>query len=116
MQLDALIGNKATGAADDELGRRQRTTARVSVRLVGHAGGEQGHGGGLVQLNAHIDHAVLQHLELANGLPELLSGFQVVEGQGARRFHAANGFGALRGDGTALLIADRWQGLARLAQ
>ncbi|MNF92669.1 hypothetical protein D3C84_753190 [compost metagenome] len=55
---------------------------------------------------------MLQHLELADGRAELLAGLEVIQGQAERLLHAAEGFAALGGDGPALLVAQRRQGLA----
>ncbi|MCY1445062.1 hypothetical protein D9M71_615650 [compost metagenome] len=55
---------------------------------------------------------MLQGLELADHLAELLAGLEVVEGQIAHRLHAAHRLGTLRGQCAALLIAQRGQSLA----
>ncbi|MNZ77399.1 hypothetical protein D3C78_959380 [compost metagenome] len=116
MQLDALIGDEARRAADDVFGSAQRAATLFAVRLVGDAGGQQCHRNGLVQLDAHVDHAMLQRLEAADRHAELLARLQVVQGQSARGFHAADRFRALRGDGAALLVAQSRQCLPLLAE
>ncbi|MNF92637.1 hypothetical protein D3C84_752860 [compost metagenome] len=55
---------------------------------------------------------MLQHLELADGRTELPAGLEVVQGQAEAFLHAAEGFGALGGDGSPLLVTQRRQGLA----
>ncbi|MNP09866.1 hypothetical protein D3C76_1019870 [compost metagenome] len=116
MQLDGLIGDQTSGAHCGNLGGGKDAAALVAVRGIGDAGSEDRHGRGLIQLDAHVDHAVLQGLELADHLAELLARLQVVEGQGAGRFHAANRFGALCGDRPALLVTQGRQGLAFWAE
>ncbi|MNZ73097.1 hypothetical protein D3C78_914980 [compost metagenome] len=116
MQLDALVGDEARRAADDVLGGAQRAAALFAVRLVGHAGRQHRHRNGLVQLDTHVDHAVLQRLEAADRHAELLACLQVVEGQVAGCLHAADRFRALRGDGATLLVAQGGQCLPLLAE
>ncbi|MNV07452.1 hypothetical protein D3C71_978830 [compost metagenome] len=112
MQLDALIGDITRGTANDVLGSGQRAAAFRTVRLVGYTGREHGHGSRLIQFDVHVDHAVLQDLELADDLTELLAGLEVIKGQRTRGLHAADGFGALCSDGAALLVTQCVQCLA----
>src|SRR5690606_10118582 len=77
LQLDALLGHVARGAVDNELGRGQLGAALVAVRVIGQAGGEDGHGSGPLQLADHVYHAVLQNLELADRHAELLRVFKL---------------------------------------
>ncbi|MNI57394.1 hypothetical protein D3C73_1124510 [compost metagenome] len=59
---------------------------------------------------------MLQSLELAYHLAELLAGLEVVQRQTAHRLHAADCFGALGGDCPALLITQRRQRLAHFTE
>src|SRR5690606_8525345 len=106
MQPDALLGHVACGAVDDELGGGQLGAALGAVGVVSQAGGEDGHGGGAFQFADHVDHAVLQYLELADRHAELLAGLQVVQGQVAGNAHGAHRFTAQGGNGAAALVAD----------
>jgi hypothetical protein len=55
---------------------------------------QQDGGDGLFQLQVHIDHAVFQNLEGADGLPELLTLFAVLDGVRQHFSHAAHRFSA----------------------
>ena len=49
--------------------------------------------------NPHVDHAKLQRLELADGLPELSARFCVLDGVVIENLHRANGLRRKRNDG-----------------
>ncbi len=59
---------------------------------------------------------MLQDLELADRHAELFARLQVIEGQLAGLVHAAQRVGALRGDGAALLVAQRRERITDFAE
>ena len=116
VQLDSLFGDLACGARANVFGCSDDAAAVVVVFTIGKGGGEDRHAGGLFQLGLHVDHTVLQHLELADRHTELLARLQVVEGQLAGFVHAAQRVSALRGDGAALLVTQRRERIADFAE
>ena len=77
-------------AADTDRARDLRLVLEVQHRK------EDG-GDGLLQLHVHVDHAMLQHLEAADGLPELLALFAVFDGVRQHLSHAPHRFRTDRG-------------------
>jgi hypothetical protein len=53
------------------------------------------HGTRFLAGDAHVDHAVLEHLKAADGPPELFAGAQVFERKVAHRFHRSDRLGEL---------------------
>src|SRR5665213_649535 len=72
VELDGVLADEAAGAADLDLGRRDRLgpvmrdLGKLDVSHVGHRHR-------LLELHEHIDHAVLEHLEGSDGGAELLA-------------------------------------------
>src|SRR5690606_29836926 len=116
MQLDRLLGDSAGSTVDDELGSSELGRTLVVVFVIGQAGSQDSHGGGALQLADHIDHAVLQNLELADRLAELLARLQVIRGQSTGGAHGADRFATQSSDGAAALIADGIIGIAGITQ
>src|SRR5690606_30072906 len=94
VHLDALLGNIFASAVDDELSCGQLGAALGAIFIVSQAGSQNGHGSSPLQLADHVNHAVLQNLELTDRRAELLTGLQVVQGQVAGNAHSTNGFAA----------------------
>ena len=98
VQLHRVLADEAAGLAHLHLEGGGRLLRLRPVALI-HAHGRHVHQGlGLFVLHEHIDHAVLQHLELADGLAELLARLAVFHGVLVEHLHAAHGFGAHRQD------------------
>jgi hypothetical protein len=68
------------------------------VRVEALHGGEIAHRARLLLMQQHVGHAMLERLEAADGLAELASGLEVVDGGGHGGLHDADGFGAEGGE------------------
>ena len=99
VQLHRLLADEARRLRDVGLGGSHRTTARCCVRRVGTDCRQCRHRTGLFGRDHHVRHAVLQCLELANRLAELLARLEVFQRDFVQGRHDADGFGAERGIG-----------------
>ena len=72
----------------------------------------QGDGDGLFDFHEHVDEAVLEHLEVADRLAELLALLGVIERRGVEHAGQAAGFGADGGGGFIDDLFDERQGAA----
>ena len=102
MQLHGLLAHEAAGLADLHLGSGRGLLALgfVLAQLqVDHVG--DGHG--LLMVHEHVHHAVLQHLELADGHTKLLAGLAVLDRVIDQHLHAAAGFSR---QGSDALVGD----------
>ena len=113
MQLDGLLADEAGAAADLDLGGGDGGVAGGGVGLGGGEGGVDGHRAGLFEHDQHVDRAVLQGLEAADGDAELLAGFKVVGGELDQCVHRADGLGAEPGDGGVHAVGEERAGLRR---
>ena len=76
-------------AADTARARTAASASRLSTARYDR-------GDGLLEFHVHVHHAVLQRLEAADRLPELLALFAVFDGVGQHLSHAADRFRANR--------------------
>ena len=96
-------------AADTARARTVRLRIEVQHRQIHR-------GDGLLELHVHVDHPVLQHLEAADRLPELLALLAVFDGVGQHLSHAADRFGADRRRALVAGLGERRPRLALLAE
>ena len=96
MQLDGLFGDATRGAADIRLGCGDGAPAFVHIGAAGAHRRQIGHGLGLLGMDHHVHGAVLQRLEAADGLAELLPRLEIIERCGVERLHQADTLGAQR--------------------
>ena len=102
--------------ADLDLGTRGGLGAHRRILVIDLERGHQRHRTRFLRVGEAVDHAVLQHLELADRHAELLAGLDVVERRGVDRVHAAGGLGAQRHDGTVDRLFHGREGVVDLAQ
>ena len=98
MKLHRLLADEAAGLADLHLGRRGRLLA-LDIALVELERDHQRDRGRLLVVHEHVDHAVLQHLELADRHAELLARLGVFDRGVEQHLHRADRFGGMGGDG-----------------
>lgn len=104
--LDTFLGDELAAATNNVFGGSQGAATLIILRGIRHAGGEDGHGPGLLQLRHHVNHTVLEYLELANGHTELPALFQVIEGLLTGHLHHSDRFGTKSRNGPASLVFD----------
>ena len=96
VQLHGVLADEPGRPADGGLGRRHRPRPRRGVRFeVEHR--EIDGRDGLLEFHVHVDHSVLEHLEAADRLAELLALLAVFDGVGQHLAHGTDRFGADRG-------------------
>ena len=74
MNLHRFLADRTPGLADLHLGSRRRLGA-FAIAFAKFQGHHQGHRHRLFVIDEHVDHAMLQRLELADRHAELLAGF-----------------------------------------
>src|SRR5208282_5589976 len=67
MELDRLLAHEASGGAYPDFCRGNRAASRAPLLAVGRERGEDRHRLRLLVFDHHVDHAVLQGLERAEG-------------------------------------------------
>src|SRR5258708_7847460 len=116
MHLHRALAAELARLADLHLGARRRLAAHDGILVVDLERGHQGHRARFLGVGEAVDHAVLQHLELADRHAELLARLDVLERGGVDRIHAAGGLGAERHDGSRDRVLDHREGAIDLAQ
>jgi hypothetical protein len=115
VQLHRLLTDESGRPADRRLRGRYRPGAGSRLRLeVEH--GEIHCGHGLLEFQVHVDHPVLQHLEAADRLPELLALFAVFKRVGQHLSHTAHRFRTDRGRALVAGLGERRPRVTLLAQ
>ncbi len=113
VELNRVLADEAAGFADLDFRRRCRflTFGFAFAELQRHHVGDRD---GLFVVHEHVDHAVLQHLELADRHAELLAGLAVFDSRVVQNLHGADGFGRKRRDAFVDDLFDQWQAVVRL--
>ncbi len=102
----APLGDSTGIFANSGLGGGDGTRAigsssfRLAIRLADCA---------LLLGDIHVDHVMLQHLELADGLAELLAGLGVFDRGGHQHGDSTGGFRQMRRDSAIDKFLERWQ-------
>ena len=95
VQLNRFLSDMAAGIGDLDLRRRKDAFSLDRIgRRIDLGAGEARHRLRLLAADDHVDHAMLQRLERADGRAELLSCLQVFERGVVGVFDRANGFRA----------------------
>ena len=116
VHLHRALAAELARLADLHLGARCRLAAHDGILVVDLERRHQGHRAGFLGVGEAVDHAVLQHLELADRHAELLAGLDVFQGRGVDRIHATRGLGTERHDGAVDRVLDHREGAVDLAQ
>ena len=98
VQLHGLLADVAARLPDHDLGGRNRSSALAPIGFVDPCGGQQGRGARLLDRDRHVGGAVLQRLEVADRLAELLARPQVLGRHLEQALHHADRFGTEPGD------------------
>jgi hypothetical protein len=94
VQLHRLLPDEPACLTDHRLGRRQGPAAFAGVLHGTAQRSALAPGAGRFEMNQHVGDAVLQRLEPADGLAELLAHAHVVDGGIDQRLHDADSVGA----------------------
>src|SRR5262249_17973298 len=93
MDLHRLLPDKAPRLADLRLRGRSGTRA-LGIAFAESERDHQRDGNGLLVVHEHVDHPMLQRLELADRYAELLAVLGIFDSRVHKNFHGAAGLGA----------------------
>src|SRR6266851_4082126 len=99
MELDRLLADELARAAALHLGGGDNAAPLAGIRRLGHHRRQHRHAARLLERHQHVDGAMLQRLEAADGNAELLARLQVLDGELVHHAHRPDRLGDCRGDG-----------------